>query len=353
MRRLTLRTWSHWRSIAATLATWGKLRRPRTDQCGGRPTGATWKRLIPSTVRNKSRTPRWTVVLWWCDNGRYFVIVETFESSQFKTSLVLSQVQSEWILDCRTIDLAGPMKWGRGSRWWRTTRGTLSWRGLRVCAPVSSRTLAIKWILKLLTDKCVFSLSHQLKSLWIECRKPGRRAVVRFKWKDWQTTTGSSEISSPWPIFYLKSHSTSAIARTTVAKCIMEIGWHQLKYVQGAEVLQSSNLARSLIFPFLKYSIFFVFTCYSFFLLCTHLYVSSLTEFFAMFVFFPPLGSICASGQLWCGGGLPVDPSAHLSRSAPAFIWGYTELISSSPYCLSGTNQQFTDGFSAFTDRLK
>lgn len=45
----------------------------------------------------------------------------------------------------------------------------------------------------------------------------------------------------------------------------MEIGWHQLKYVQGAEVLQSSNLARSLIFPFLKYSIFFVFTRYSFF----------------------------------------------------------------------------------------
>lgn len=35
-------------------------------------------------------------------------------------------------------------------------------------------------------------------------------------------------------------------------------------------------------------------------------------------MFFYYLGSICPSGQLWCRGGLPVDPSAHLSRSAAA-----------------------------------
>lgn len=66
-------------------------------------------------------------------------------------SLVLLQVQSEWTSDCHTIDPAGPKNGGRGSRWWRRTKKALSWRGLLVCALVSSHTLTIKGIL--LIDK--------------------------------------------------------------------------------------------------------------------------------------------------------------------------------------------------------
>lgn len=68
-----------------------------------------------------------------------------------------------------------------------------------------------------------FLVVHQLRSLWIKCRKLGRRQPGRFMLKDLRTTMGSSEISSPWLIFYLRLHSRSATARITALMCTMGI----------------------------------------------------------------------------------------------------------------------------------
>lgn len=77
-----------------------------------------------------------------------------------------------------------------------------------------------------------FLVVHQLRSLWIKCRKLGRRQPGRFMLKDLRTTMGSSEISSPWLIFYLRLHSRSATARITALMCTMGINWHPLRYVK-------------------------------------------------------------------------------------------------------------------------
>lgn len=77
-----------------------------------------------------------------------------------------------------------------------------------------------------------FLVVHQLRSLWIKYRKLGRRQPGHFMLKDLRTTMGSSEISSPWLIFYHRLHSRSATARITALMCTMGIDWHPLRYVK-------------------------------------------------------------------------------------------------------------------------
>lgn len=176
MKRLTLKTWSRWRNIAATLATWGKLRRQIKDKCGGRPIGATWRKLILSMVRM-----------------RHGVLGTELKGSSFCQYWNPQNIaESHVVAGVERVDIGLP--------YYRPHR-TNEVRERKQVMKANKKNVELERALRLRTCKlhmhstCQqhfiaseefgsslwFLFVPQSKSLWIECRSPGKRAAAHSK----------------------------------------------------------------------------------------------------------------------------------------------------------------------------